>query len=500
MATPEARWRATRGQWAVIEAGKGERPSLPRWARAADLIALALVVIGVTVSLSGGFRLRVGGWHVALTSLWRPWLLAVAITTVRHILTRQQPLYTHVIQQAQRWARSVALRTATVVFFGSRPAILCAGLLAVLMFGYPPNAPPWRDSDNELFNLPLRWDAGWYLQIAENGYDYIPEAGAGAQQNIVFFPAYPVVTRTVALLLGNHKSAYVAAGMIVSLLSFLFALAYLYAFARDELGEERAPVALWLIAAYPFALFFGALYTESLYLLAALGAFHHFRRREFVRAGLWGLAIGLTRPNGALLSVPLMLLALAPWLPQAFAGGRAVMRAPGARRWRNVAPAAAAAAASGVGMLIYSAYIWRLTGNPLAWASGHAAWGRHYMSLTQLVATRAVAIGHGGLYAYVARSPYDLINVLGAVFVLAAVWPVWRRFGIAFAVFILINILPPLTTGGFLSAGRLSSVMFPAFVWLAGAIPPRQRTAWIVSFAMLQALNAALFYTWRPLF
>ena len=90
--------------------------------------------------------------------------------------------------------------------------------------------------------------------------------------------------------------------------------------------------------------------------------------------------------------------------------------------------------------------------------------------------------------------------MLGALFVLAAVWPVWQRFGIAFAAFILINIVPPLTTGGFLSAGRLSSVLFPAFVWLAGAVAPRQRTAWIVSFAMLQALNAALFYTWHPLF
>ena len=141
-----------------------------------------------------------------------------------------------------------------------------------------------------------------------------------------------------------------------------------------------------------------------------------------------------------------------------------------------------------------------MTGSPLAWASGHAAWGRHYTSLTNLVATRYNFIGHAGLYEYVARSPYDLLNVLGALFVLAAVWPVWRRFGIAYAVFILINILPPLTTGGFLSAGRLSSVLFPAFVWLAAVVPARQRTAWIVSFAMLQALCAALFYTWRPLF
>ena len=346
----------------------------------------------------------------------------------------------------------------------------------------------------------MRWDTGWYLQIAQNGYSYSAAAGADAQQNIVFFPAYPLITRSVALLLGNYQFSYVAAGTLVSLSAFLFALAYLYAFARDEIGQERAPAALWLIAAYPFALFFGAIYTESLYLLAVLGAFHHVRRRESVRSGLWGLIVGLTRPNGVLLTIPLALLAVTPWLPSVLAGGRADERTPGPRRRQDLLPACAAAAACALGTLLYSIFIYRMTGNPIAWASGHAAWGRHYTSVTQLLSTRVNFIGHAGLYEYVARSPYDLLNVLGATFVLAAVWPVWRRFGITYAVFIVINMLPPLTSGGFLSAGRLSSVLFPAFVWLAAALPPRQRTAWIVSFAVLQALCAALFYTWRPLF
>ena len=34
------------------------------------------------------------------------------------------------------------------------------------------------------------------------------------------------------------------------------------------------------------------------------------------------------------------------------------------------------AAAPGIGVLLYSAFIWNLTGDPLAWAEGHAAWGR----------------------------------------------------------------------------------------------------------------------------
>jgi hypothetical protein len=487
-------------EWTVIESRRGASPALPTSARLADAASIALIVAGVTVSLSGGFRIHVGEWRFALTTLSRPLLLAFVIAGVRHYFVREQPIYAHVLEQVRLRRRSIALRTAAAVFAGSRPAIIFAGLLAVLTIGYPPGAPPWRDYDNELLNLPLRWDAGWYLQIAENGYHYIPEAGADAQQNIVFFPAYPMATRAVALLLGNQKSAYVAAGMIVSLAAFLCALAYLYAFARDEIGEERAAVTLWLMASYPFAIFYGAIYTESLYLLAALGAFHHFRRREFVRAGLWGLVIGLTRPNGGLLIVPLALLAVTRWLPPAIAGGRTTDVEREGRQGAFGFAGFAALAFPLVGTMLYSIFIWGMTGSPIAWATGHAAWGRHYTSLPALVTTRLHFIGHAGLYEYVARSPYDLLNVLGVVFVLVAVWPVWRRFGIAFAAFIAINILPPLTTGGFLSAGRFSAVLFPAFVWLAAVLPARQRTAWIASFAVLQALCAILFYTWRPLF
>jgi hypothetical protein len=75
-----------------------------------------------------------------------------------------------------------------------------------------------------------------------------------------------------------------------------------------------------------------------------------------------------------------------------------------------------------------------------------------------------------------------------------------RRFGAAYAVFILINILPPLADGGLMSAGRFSSVLFPAFLWLAAAVPMRHRAGWVTVFAALQAFNAALFYTWRPLY
>jgi hypothetical protein len=469
--------------------------TLPRWARAADYVSLIFVLIALTIAASGGFRVRVGDWRFALTSPYRVLVWAIAIAVLRHALVRDRPVYQHLGSQIRAWARAAPFRAAAATFIGTRPAIFFVGYLAIFLLGWGKGAPPYRDFDNELFNLPLRWDAGWYLQIAIHGYTYEQRGGPNVQQNIVFFPAYPVAVRVVSLLLGGSKEAFFLGATIVSLGAFLAALAYVFALAREDLDDEdEARTALWLLAAYPFACFFGAIYTESLFLLGAAGAFFHFRRAEWGRAGAWGLLVGLTRPNGFFLCVPLAILALAPRLP-AWIAGRARRR-----DHERMLTAFAAAAMPVVGMLLYSIFVWTKAGSPFAWIAGHAAWGRHYSGLTALVSDRYNYIASAGLYGYVSQLPIDLLNALGVIFVLAAAWPVARRLGLAYAVFILINILPPIAQGGLMSAGRFSSVLFPAFIWMAAAVPPPHRGGWIASFAALEALNAAMFYTWRQLF
>jgi hypothetical protein len=254
-----------------------------------------------------------------------------------------------------------------------------------------------------------------------------------------------------------------------------------------------------MCAAFPFAYFFGAVYTESLFLLGTTGAFYHARRAQFGRAGAWALLVGLTRPNGFLLCVPLGLLAISPWLPGWLL--RAGTTAPAEpRRPAIFFKAIAVAVMPLVGVIVYGAFVRSLTGGWLEWLNGHAAWGRHYTGLVPLVATRYGQISNAGLYAYTRGAPLDVLNLVAVVFVLVAAWPVARRLGLAYGVFILINIVPPLAAGGMLSAGRITSVLFPAFIWLGAVAPPRHRGGWIAAFAANQALNAAIFYTWRELF
>jgi hypothetical protein len=482
------------------------REPAPRWARALDFFALALAAIAIITAASGGFRLRTDFGRIALTSPGRLILWAMVVVVIRHLIARQQPVYQHLPALLSRWARATPFRAAVGVFFGTRPAIFFAGYLAVILIGYAPGIgprpgePPYREFENELSNLPVRWDAGWYLQIANpnTGYTYDNRGGANVQQSIVFWPAYPLTVRVMALLLGKSKGAFLLAGTLVSLAGFLGALVYVYMLARDHLSDEQSAAALWFLAAYPFAFFYGAIYTESLFLLGAAGAFYHLTHREFVRAGLWGLVVGLTRANGSLLCVPLALIAISPWLPAVLMPSSTRREADGRRE--PVIPALVAAAMPCVGALVYSAYVWSLTGNPLAWVVGHAAWGRKYTGLTALVTERYAYIASAGVYGYVSQLPLDLLNAMGVIFVLVTVWPVTRRFGVAYAAFLLINILIPIADGGLLSAGRFSAVLFPAFLWLASVVPARHRAGWIATFAANQALNASLFYTWRQLF
>jgi hypothetical protein len=461
------------------------------WVRTLDALSLLLAFAAAIVAVSGGFRAHLGSLLIAVTSPvpLLAWCLGIAV--VRHIAAPQQPLYREFPQRLAEWSRLPAIRTAASAVFGTRVVMFIVGYLAVFMFGFANGRAPLRHFNNELLNLPVRWDAGWYLQIVTDGYKYAP-GDASVQQNIVFFPAYPMLMRVVGRLFGGDMIGYVAAGTIISIASFFGALIYLYAFTRDLYGDDAAIGSVWLLAAYPFAFFFGALYTESLFLLGTVGALYHFSRQQFGRAACWGLLVGLTRINGALLALPLALLAprRSPLLSSAVASSTP----------RISVQALAAAAAPAVGLVIYALFIWGLTGNPLAFAIGQMAWGRTYTGLGTLVSQQYSILASAGLTGYVGTVGYDALNAIGALFAVATVWPVARRLGIAYGLFMVINILPALANGGLLSAGRFSSVLFPAFIWLAITVPSTHRAAWIATFAALQAFGAALFYTWRPLF
>jgi len=453
---------------------------LPKWATALDVLAVVMALIAISVAITGGFRLFAFDLRLSVTDWLRPALLSVVAIAIRHAIVRRDPLPRRVASGVTRWWQSPDTRVVLPIHVSSRFGVLLIGFLAVILVGFPPEAANrWRIYNNDLLDLPARWDAGWYLGIATEGYSYTPDSLRQYQQNIAFFPAYPMAIRSLSVLFGRQA---LWTGVIISLVSFFAALTYFLRLARDLLkDEDQAVTAVTLLAAYPFAVFFSAVYTEALFLLTLIGAVYHFHKNDLWRAAMWGFLCGLTRPNGAFLSVVLALMAITS----------SRRRSPGA--WL-------AAASPGFGMLTFSAFIWRLTGNPFMWTLMNVAWGRTYKSLNSLVSDRFDFIISNGLYDYAATQTIDMFYLLAVLLCLAAVWPVYRRFGIAFAALILITILPPMSAGGLLSMGRVTSILFPVFLWLGGAIPAPHRNAWLVLFALLQGFVAVMFFTWRPLF
>jgi hypothetical protein len=275
---------------------------------------------------------------------------------------------------------------------------------------------------------------------------------------------------------------------VISLLAFAAAMVVVYRWAEARAGPDAATGTVVLLATYPFAVFYSAPYTESLFLLLTAGACHAFEKGRLPVAGGAAFLAGLTRPNGLMLSVPLGVLSLRELRS----------REPG---WRGrLAARLLVAALPFGGTLVYSAYIKSLTGDPFGWVRAQAAWGRDAATTLTHYEWIVRTVREEGILAYIRALPAEAIQLVAVVFALALVWPVWRRVGAAYALFVLANLLPPLVQGGLLSLGRFTATLFPLFLGLALIVAGERRTTLLILFAIAQGLIAAVFFTWRPIY
>jgi Gpi18-like mannosyltransferase len=456
---------------------------VPKWVRTADWAALLFLVLAVSVLVFGGFREYIGTLRISVRSSDRLVVIGLAIIAARHLIRPRPNLMWTLINTTSAIRASAAWRTAIAAFLGTRVVILVVGYFAVVTIGSVPGTERARVSENELVNLPARWDAFWYLSIAEHGYQW--DGNPQREQNVVFFPGLPLLMRVVGLFLGEQ---WLVAALAIALGSFLLALVYLHRLAAEFMDRERADAAVWALAAYPFAVYYSAPYTESLYLLGTAAIFLHLAREQWWQAGGWGLWVGLCRPNGFFLAIPAAIVVI-----------RYVIR-----QRRLPVAAVLACAAPIAGALIYSTYLYVRFGDPLVWLKGQAAWRRVFVGVwpgvRSLIVERYTQVAEHGWYHYTSTNPYDVLYTAAALFALISIWPCIRRFGLEYGAFVAINILPPLVMGGLMSIGRMTAVLFPAFLWLGASVAPARMRALIAAFCVFQGLMAALFFTWRPVF
>lgn len=499
--------------------------ALHRYARAADLLTAALLLFALWLAVVGIDRGLIFD-RIKPPSALLILYAALCVQIVRHLLWPRPTAWSRFTAARQALMARPYAGPAIRAFVATRPAVFVVAFFAVVTIGLSTQRG-FVLSQDPLANLPARFDAGWYGDIAVHGYSW--DHTFQRQRNIAFFPALPLLIRPVGKAFGmtewtvsreRRMLRALWAGVLISLIAFLWALYYVARLAGELLGGEYAASATLLLAAYPFAIFYNAPYTESLFLLGSAGASYHFLRRQWFASSFFGLLVGLTRPNGCFVSIPLGIIALQevvqswrgsktrPYALQPYVRrdvldpsvGRGLQTGPDdAATPRGIAARLIAAAMPGVGMLIFTVYLFNMTGVWFAWTRSHEAWGRTYQGLGPFT-TAFGWLRDEPFLQVIANIPFNTLNALGVLFALALTYPVFRRLGLAWGIFVLVNVVPPLFAGGVLSMGRLSATLFPLFLALAAIVPRRNVPAWIATFAVGQGLCATLFFTWRELF
>jgi Mannosyltransferase (PIG-V) len=400
---------------------------------------------------------------------------------------------------APNW-RDVSRVAAAALAFRIVSAILA--LLVVLAFPLDrdarPQSPMWGNP-SPFWDAFVRHDSGWYVDIARRGYN-VSDAVAGGRSNIAFAPVYPLLMRYVGRLFGRSQGLTYLAGILVSWISFVAAMAALYYLAALDLPRRRAERAVLLTAIFPFAFFYGAVYTESTFLLFTVLSFYGFRTRRWAVGGVCGAIAGATRVTGILM-----------WPALAWTAWRTLRAAPDAAlaqassRDRDRLQAAAALVVSTLGFVAFCAWVYSETGTPLLWATALTRWGSGYhpggAPWSAPLALAVALLTHP--YVFLTSGPmavYDALYGVTALLFVAATPFVWRRFGAGYGLFMALNLYVPLSSGAFEGLGRYCSVLFPCFIWLATTRSARLATALIVVFAMFYTLGLAMFVTVRPLF
>jgi hypothetical protein len=327
-----------------------------------------------------------------------------------------------------------------------------------------------------------RYDAGWYFGIARYGYEFVE----GGRSNLAFMPVYPMLMRYLGLAFGGGRENIYLAGVVISWLSFLLAIVMLYRLARLFMPGARAERAAILVSVFPFAFFFGVVYTEALFLLLSVTAFYGFSTQRWWLGGVAGALAGATRVNGILLLPALALLA-----------------------WKHADPrvgprvrAACGLAIVPLGLAAYSVFVYVKSGSFLEWAHSITRWnyspgGAPWSSIVRVFSS--LLTDPYGFLLTDRMAPFDLLNGGVALVFVLSIPLVWRRLGAAYAVLMIAGLWLPLSSGSLEGLGRYCAVLFPFFI-LLGSVRSRAAHQWILAgFGALYMLCLTLFTNVYPI-
>ncbi len=167
----------------------------------------------------------------------------------------------------------------------------------IFTFIVPATQPVW----DKILDRWSQWDAKHYINITEGytSYDYELD-GVNYYPGLAFFPLYPTLLKAMRLIIPNP----IIAGMLLSSILFSIACLFFYKLVALDYGKSIANKAYLLLNLFPFSFYFGAVATESTFLLFSTLTLFFIRKHRWLQVGLFGFLTALTKYLGVFLVFP----------------------------------------------------------------------------------------------------------------------------------------------------------------------------------------------------
>lgn len=316
---------------------------------------------------------------------------------------------------------------------------IAAATLGFLLKPHPMSVP---DLPGLPFDALAQWDAGWYGEIAQNGYWIVD----GKQSPVAYFPLYPLLIRAVGWLGINRWVAAVAISVVAGLSGLLMMHRWF-----SKVSPVQATTAWLLIVSYPYACYlYGVVYSDALFVALVVSAFVALESDAPIAAAVLGALATACRPVAPAVVLGLVVRSL-----------ERRRRAGLKIRLVDLVPGLA-----GLGLLGFMIFLQQRFGDPLAFAhvQGAPGWEQSpgWDAWLKSEWFHQMAVGHWTVKLRLGAHAFVTVGAL------AAVPFVFRRLGVGYGLYcLLVLALPAVSSKDFQGMGRYAMAAFPVVVPMA---------------------------------
>ena len=362
-----------------------------------------------------------------------------------------------------------------------RVSLFAIAFLAIFIFPHFGATFPYYDRVLEITHLPNwiwgfgNFDGVHYLRIAQDGYQ--------ALASQAFFPVYPIIIRVFAFVLPQNPTlntslyvdpSYFYSALFVTHIFFLSALFVFYKLLRLDYKRSTSLKAIVLLLVFPTAFYFGAIYTESLFLLLAVSSIYLIRKGKYFPAAILITIASATRVVGVLLIIVYLIELL--------------------RSKRISVMRLLALFLLPVGLGVYMFYLNANFGDPLYFLHTQPVFGadragslvlppqvlyRYFRILT------TVGIANPAFFTAVLELGFTIISVTTVILL-------YKKMRLSYWLFSLSMLLLPTLTGTLSSMPRYALMAFLVLPYIA-EFPKRRYIAILIFFSIIGAILSSLF-------